>query len=84
MAGVMRLFVGQLMKRHNSDLLMVTRILGALVSLWGVFLLLSPDSNLPEDRDVFRDRLTLIIGVLLLSAGMYLLFRRSKRAKTLP
>ena len=72
------------MQYNVGDFKMVSRILGILFALWGAFLLLNPDSNLPEDRDVFRERVTLIIGGLILSLGMYLLFRRSKRVRKLP
>jgi hypothetical protein len=58
----------------------VGRILGALLSLWGAFLLLNPRSDLPEDRNLSRDRLTLIIGASLLAGGLYLILRRPRRA----
>jgi hypothetical protein len=56
---------------------MARRILGALASLWGAVILFHGNSY-PEDRDVVGDMLTLIIGGLLLSVGMYFLLKRSK------
>lgn len=56
---------------------MASRILGGLVALWGAVALLHRDSY-AEGNDTFGNILTLIIGGLLLSVGMYFLLRRSK------